>query len=512
MAEHALSPFKRINFFRGFMTTENDWNDAEKYHIEKRKLHNRLMHAPGVVPHHYGGFKVSARGKGEMAVEVAPGYSIDGQGNDIVLAETEIKLVNLADFKLPNTVFIVCKFIEEFTDFIAYKENLEFKGHRRVAERCRIDIEVTEPDILKEIEIARIYLDNTVRKIVEPKDPLNPRPGEIDRRFVPIAGYVGSNLAPKTVRDVMDLLGESKKAYGYLFHDLKILTASDVLHALMSLEMLLRSNNLDRDALLDLWNMIFDLQGEMVQDVDKNHPQQSGRKEFGAFKKNIEIIRGMAKEGAKDLDFLVNTIGYQRKSCESLLPLYQHKIADAKSSGGELASTDKVLEAIKTRSSEFGPVLELEGVTFKRVDTIDVIDPKSEEDHKLVIEQARDKYRTRQKLKYPDGVTIEDVGMAYEGGYCEFEITGVQVKKDVVLVTRMDYVHGDFELEVYVNGKKVGNCVCPGQDRRFRWRNWPFVIPAEYVNEPHLKIKQVPITAGRDVNMFKIWAYQQTSM
>ena len=27
--------FKRINFFRGFLTTEHDWNDAERYHLDK---------------------------------------------------------------------------------------------------------------------------------------------------------------------------------------------------------------------------------------------------------------------------------------------------------------------------------------------------------------------------------------------------------------------------------------------------------------------------------------------
>ena len=41
--------FKRINFFKGFLTTEHDWNDAERYHLEKRKLHNRLCHAPGIL-------------------------------------------------------------------------------------------------------------------------------------------------------------------------------------------------------------------------------------------------------------------------------------------------------------------------------------------------------------------------------------------------------------------------------------------------------------------------------
>ncbi|MFT5431172.1 MAG: hypothetical protein ACI9OJ_001851, partial [Myxococcota bacterium] len=228
MAEQKLAAYKRINFFRGFMTTEQDWNDAERYHIEKRKLHNRLMHAPGVVPHHGGALRVSARGKGELAVEVAAGYAIDGQGHDVVLTEAEIKAINPGDFKLPNTIYIVAKYIEEFTDFIAYKENLEFKGHRRVAERCRIDVEVIEPDIHKEVELCRVYLEPGVRRITEPKDPENPKANEIDRRFVPAAGFVGSNLPPATLRDVKDLITIGKLTYSYLFHDLRILTASDV--------------------------------------------------------------------------------------------------------------------------------------------------------------------------------------------------------------------------------------------------------------------------------------------
>ncbi len=35
----AVQGFKRINFFKGFLTTEKDWNDAERYHIDKRRLH-----------------------------------------------------------------------------------------------------------------------------------------------------------------------------------------------------------------------------------------------------------------------------------------------------------------------------------------------------------------------------------------------------------------------------------------------------------------------------------------
>jgi hypothetical protein len=507
MAEQKLAGFKRINFFRGFMTTEQDWNDAESYHIEKRKLHNRLHHAPGVVPHHAGGLRVSARGKGELAVEIASGYAVDGQGNDILLPETDIRAITPSDFKLPNTVYVVAKYIEEFTDFIAYKENLEFKGHRRVAERCRIDVEVVEPDINKEVELCRIYLEPGVRRITEPKDPDNPKANEIDRRFVPMAGYVGTNLQPATIRDVIDLLSLGKITYSYLFHDLRILTSADVLHSLITLEMMVRSNQLGMRPLIQMFGVLMGLQWNMIQDVDANYPQFAARKEFGAYKKNIEIIRGMSNDGFNDLDYLVNCVGYQRKSCEALQDLFAHKLAAAAPKTDVGAPTDKVFDAIKVRSKNFTKSLTVEGSKFKLIDLIDLIDDKSEQAHKFNIDQARDRYRTRQKLKYPDGVTVEDVGIAYEGGYAEWEITGVTPRKDVIMITRMDYVHGDFETEMYVNGKKVGNSVCPGNDRRFRWRNWPFVIPAEYVTEPTLHIKQVPITAGRDVNLFKLWFY-----
>ena len=43
----AVQGFKRINFFKGFLTTEKDWNDAERYHIDKRRLHNRMLHSSG---------------------------------------------------------------------------------------------------------------------------------------------------------------------------------------------------------------------------------------------------------------------------------------------------------------------------------------------------------------------------------------------------------------------------------------------------------------------------------
>ncbi len=73
---------------------------------------------------------------------------------------------------------------------------------------------------------------------------------------------------------------------------------------------------------------------------------------------------------------------------------------------------------------------------------------------------------------------------------------------------RMDYVHGDWKADMLVNGERCGVWECPGEDRRFRWRNHPFVIEAKYVNDTRLMVRQVPVTADRDINMFKLWFLQ----
>jgi hypothetical protein len=142
------------------------------------------------------------------------------------------------------------------------------------------------------------------------------------------------------------------------------------------------------------------------------------------------------------------------------------------------------------------------------VDTIDPIDPDSERAHSWRISGERDKYRTRQKLKYPDGVIVEDAGVAFEGGQVEFELKNIEPGKDVYIIWRMDYVHGDWEAEIEANDRRLANCICSGSDRKSRWRNWVYVVPAEHIREVSLRVKIKPVTADRDINVFKMWTYQ----
>src|SRR5579883_650451 len=107
MSTESKKPFKRIHFFKGFLTTEHDWNEAEEYHLEKRRLHRRLQHAPGVVLGHSGELRVLARARGDLSFEVQPGYAIDGSGRDLILWEPQIKTIVAEEYKLPTTVYVV---------------------------------------------------------------------------------------------------------------------------------------------------------------------------------------------------------------------------------------------------------------------------------------------------------------------------------------------------------------------------------------------------------------------
>src|SRR4029079_2577332 len=188
--------YKRINFFKGFLTTEHDWNAAEAYHIEKRKVHNRLMHTPGVVFGVGADLRVVARARGDLSVEVQAGHAIHGQGRELWLPDAVIKNISPEEYRLPQTIYVVLRFYEELTDFIAYKENLEYKGHRRLLEASKVAVRQTEPDLSREVELARIYLEKGATRVRDARNPADPRANEIDLRFVPKAGIAGSRTSP----------------------------------------------------------------------------------------------------------------------------------------------------------------------------------------------------------------------------------------------------------------------------------------------------------------------------
>ncbi len=540
-SEIKVKGFKRINFFKGFLTTEHDWNDAERYHIDKRRLHNRLMHAPGVVFGYTGDLKVVARARGDLSVEIQPGYAVDGQGRDLMLWDAEIKTLVLEEYKLPQTVYIVLRYYEQETDFIAYKENAAYKGHRRILEGCKVEISQTSPDIREEIELGRILLDRNATRIRDARDPNDPKANEIDLRYVPRAGVIGSWLDPTLRIKLSILLERLRRMLLAMARDSKVGTAHDALAGVVSAQTLHTADLLDNRNGHEVLNMLAALQDELVKDVEVNHPQLGQKKEFGNYKKQLDILKGLLSERRNTPEALDNMLVYLAKAGEELAPLYamgeaaetlaptpapnQAAPAQAAPADGGKAATAAAakprgqygpteippddMERIKGISSQDLPMeLEINGETWIRIDMIKVMDTDSEGSHDLKINEARDSYRSRQKLKYPNGDVIEDVGRAHVGGHVTYKVKGVTPGKRLLVVRRMDYVYGDYSLEFDVDGKKAGVCECPGTDRINRWRNWPFIIGDEFIvrNEP--TVKQIAVTAGRDINMFRYWFYQ----
>ena len=501
-------PFKRINFFRGFLTTEQDWNDATAYHVDKHRMHNRLFHGFGIVPGHAGDLKVQARGKGELAVENLPGLCVDGSGNEIIISDPEIKAINPLDYKLPQTVYLVAKYYEELSDFIAYKENLEYKGHRRVSEVARIEVQVVEPEPSEGVELARIALAPGVKRVTDARDSNNPGPNEIDLRFAPLAGVVGSHLAPSFLYDLLTLSGEIREVYSFLAHHQKIGSAGDVAHAVTSFRMLLHSRLVDGWNLLPLVGDLLHLQWAFVEDVEANHGKISSRKEFVSLKRHLELLMGFHNEGRRDADYLQTMLSYENKTVENLRAIFSERLKKVVMEETAATPLAQIGEKLKVHSKTFKKTMTVEGVKLTKADEIDILDKESENEHDFKIVDARDKYRSRQKLKYPDGSIVEDVGIAYEGGHCEFTLKNIVPGRPVLLLVRTDYVHGDWEANIEVNGKKAGVMRCAGEDRKFRWRNWPFIIESEFADDVELRIVQKPITEERDVNYFRVWAYQ----
>lgn len=79
---------ERSRFFDGQRLFASDLQAVEAFNREMRWLHNQSLHQPGIG----NGFAIAGK-KGDREVVIQPGYAIDGEGREIVLAEQAIEPV-----------------------------------------------------------------------------------------------------------------------------------------------------------------------------------------------------------------------------------------------------------------------------------------------------------------------------------------------------------------------------------------------------------------------------------
>jgi len=188
--EEEFEEFKRINFFKGFFTRAEDWQQAEQYHIDKRRLHNISLHTPGVIQGYREGLKVWA-GPDGREINIGPGCAIDGRGRELYLEDTETKPIDPQGYRPPKTVYVVIRYGEKEVDPRESHADPESTKYAFWKEKTEAYITETEPDNREVIELARIVLSEGATKVSEPEDSHNPTPNEIDRRYVKRAGARG---------------------------------------------------------------------------------------------------------------------------------------------------------------------------------------------------------------------------------------------------------------------------------------------------------------------------------
>jgi hypothetical protein len=96
--------FKKARYFHGMLMTERDFQDEQKYHIEKRKLVNRMLHGYGVVC----GLQIKpTTPTASSTITISPGLALDCNGNEIYVNK-EISL-NLEKIRKPEPVMTAKK-------------------------------------------------------------------------------------------------------------------------------------------------------------------------------------------------------------------------------------------------------------------------------------------------------------------------------------------------------------------------------------------------------------------
>src|SRR5262249_12573797 len=160
------------------------------------------------------------------------------------------------------------------------------------------------------------------------------------------------------------------------------------------------------------------------------------------YRRQVEILRGLLGENKNNVEAFQNLISYQAKCAEIAIAAVAGErpqiVVEEQKVEPKVADT-KDRKRVKTMPQP-KPQMDLESITWVLVDQSEILNKSSEDRQLFQIKEAKDSYRSRQKLKYPDGPTVEDTGRAHVDGYSEFKLLNVTPTRPLVILRRMDYV------------------------------------------------------------------------
>jgi hypothetical protein len=292
-------------------------------------------------------------------------------------------------------------------------------------------------------------------------------------------------------------------------YDLKY--SLEAYQAALTAEMVSIGGKIDYRNAFELIRIIVDIEKEISAELE-NTPNLSQRKEVGEYKDNLQALLNLTSASDITSEDLNNLIIYQSKASNSLKKLLAPKVAEIRSEiegeleefKGERLSMDE----IKIWSKEFPEELMVDEVRYKLVDWIDILNDQSEKDHEFKLGGVKEELRQKQNFFFPDGTRMSDRGRLHWEGFAQFKIKNLKPELDILMIRRIDYAYGGLKTDIEVDGEKVGVWEISGNDRKYRWRNMPYIINGKFITKEEVVVKQTAISAERDVNMFGYWFYQ----
>jgi hypothetical protein len=108
-ATPSIPQLERPAFYDGQQLAPDDLDAIQQYHRELRWLHNRTLHNWGIGV----GFDVTGE-KGAREVQISPGYGVDCQGRELLLAEQETMVVPaVAGAAVPVTYYLTASYLDD---------------------------------------------------------------------------------------------------------------------------------------------------------------------------------------------------------------------------------------------------------------------------------------------------------------------------------------------------------------------------------------------------------------
>jgi hypothetical protein len=504
--EEKLEVFKRANFFPGLQVGPAYWNAVEDYHFNKELLYNKLFHGFGVVGGFLDSLQVQAeRTKGGLiTLLISRGVAIDGLGRPLFLSEPQVLVLDPKKFKLPVTVYIIIKYEERLDDYYQNKENPDLQGYQKRLETVKLDIvaEISEQDL--EIELARVLLveeeGGGIQEIQNNENFTDPGANTLDYRFVPYASRIKKGVSTYLLKFLVELLDYTLTVAASSHEVLPLTSLRNLQNSAMTAKMIVQCAGISFEDVIYLVTPLFDFDHQILFEIAEYEREHEDKGRIYTSKNAYEIGRTALYELGDRLK------SYNNSYEEIDLILKSHRVV-MENLKQVLITNEVSDDDIKYISYSMPHILLFGEDRYTLVDTINLGSKESIESHKFELLDCSHPSTSNEAFYYPDGILVHDTVKRWIGGSMQFHLRNVIKGRKTLIIRRTDIYHGNYSIEVSMEGTDMKVMDVDGLDTKQRWRNL-FVVyeEGEIMNNSGI-IKFGIGEKGRD-NSGSIWIYQ----